>query len=75
MGRMKLAIRSYNKALKISPQNTDALLNKGTALHSSQNYAEALECYDAVLKIDKNVQWHWHTRVCLLAKLENCKMR
>jgi len=52
MGKLKLAIRSYNKAF-VSPQNIDALLNKGTALHSSQNYTKAMECYDAVLKIDK----------------------
>ena len=35
MGRIKLAIRSYDKALAISPENIDALLNKGTALHSA----------------------------------------
>jgi len=53
MGRLKLAIRSYDKALVVSPDNLDALLNKGTALHSDQKYQTAIECYDAALRIDK----------------------
>ncbi len=53
MGRLKLAIRSYDKALTISPDNLDALLNKGSALHSDQKYQNAIECYDAALRIDK----------------------
>jgi tetratricopeptide (TPR) repeat protein len=53
MGRLKLAIRSYDKVLAISPDNLDALLNKGATLHSDQKYQEAIECYDTALKIDK----------------------
>ena len=53
MGRFKLAVRSYDKALLISPDSLDALLNKGSALHSAQNYEKAIECYDTALQIDK----------------------
>ena len=55
MGKLKLAIRSYDKALDISPDNIDALLNKGSTLHSDEKYPQAIECYDSALKIDKKM--------------------
>ena len=53
MGRIKLAIKHFDRALKVSPKNLDALLNKGAALHSEGSHSEAILCYDAALKIDK----------------------
>ena len=53
MGKLKLAIRCYDKVLDISPEHLDALLNKGATLHSDQKYLEAIECYDIALKVDK----------------------
>ena len=53
MGKFKLAIYSYDKALTISPDNLDALLNKGATLHSTQKYQKAIKCYDVALSIDK----------------------
>ena len=38
MGRLKQAVRAYDKALLISPNFLDALLNKGAALHSDEKY-------------------------------------
>jgi tetratricopeptide (TPR) repeat protein len=44
---------TLHKALSISPDNIDAWINKGSALHSDQKYLDAIDCYDAVLSIDK----------------------
>ena len=53
LGRIKLAIRSYDKALAISPDNLDVLINKGSAFHLDEKYSDAISCYDVALKIDK----------------------
>ena len=53
LGRIKLSIRSFNKALQLSPKNIDALINKGSALHLSEQYLDAIACYDKALKIDQ----------------------
>ena len=53
MGKTKRAICSYDKALAIAPDNLNALLNKGAALHSNQKYIQAIKCYDEALKVDK----------------------
>ena len=53
LGRIKLAIRCFDKALEISPHNIDALINKGSALHLDKKYLNAIDCYDTALKIDK----------------------
>ena len=39
--------------MEISPKNIDALLNLGSALHTSKKYKESILCYDKALKIDK----------------------
>ena len=38
----------------MEPNNIDALVNKGSSLHSLGKYIEAINCYDLALKIDKN---------------------
>jgi tetratricopeptide (TPR) repeat protein len=48
-----LAIRSYDKALDVSPDNIDVLVNKGSAFHLDKKYSDAISCYDRALKIDK----------------------
>jgi tetratricopeptide (TPR) repeat protein len=53
LGRIKSAIRSYDKALDISSNNLDALINKGSAFHLDGKYSDAMACYDVALKIDK----------------------
>ena len=45
--------RCFDKALDISPNNIDALINKGSALHLDEKYLDAIVCYDTALKIDK----------------------
>ena len=43
----------YDKALNIKPENLDALINKGSALHTLKKYTEAISCYNTALKLDK----------------------
>jgi tetratricopeptide (TPR) repeat protein len=43
-----------DKALKIDPNNINALVIKGFALDISGNHAESLKYFDKALKIDPN---------------------
>src|SRR3989304_5328902 len=53
IGRFKQSLTLYDKALKINPKNLDALINKGTALHSLGKFNEAIILYDKALDLDK----------------------
>ena len=43
----------YDKVLAIQPKNVNAIINKGTILHTLGKYFEAISCYNTALKIDK----------------------
>jgi len=43
----------YDRVLTIQPKNLDALINKGSVLHTLQKYSEAISCYNIVLSLDK----------------------
>ena len=43
----------YDRVLTINPKNLDALINKGSVLHTLQKYSEAISCYNTVLILDK----------------------
>nr|MDO8082566.1 tetratricopeptide repeat protein [Candidatus Freyarchaeota archaeon] len=51
-GKYEEAIKFYDKALKINPQDVVALTNKGTALDQLGRYEDAVECFDNVLEIN-----------------------
>jgi len=40
--------------LNLEPKNMNALINKGSVLHTLGKYIEAISYYDIVLNIDKN---------------------
>ena len=44
----------YDRALNLQPKNMNALINKGSVLHTLEKYSEALSCYNIALNIDKN---------------------
>jgi tetratricopeptide (TPR) repeat protein len=48
-GNIKEAIKYYDKALAIQPNNTDFLVAKGDALSKLRNYTEAIKYYSKVL--------------------------
>ena len=43
----------YDRALTIKSKNLEALINKGSVLHTLQKYSEAISCYNIVLSLDK----------------------
>lgn len=51
-GRYSQAIEHYDKALKLKPEDTEAMINKGVALMKQDKYEEADECYNKVLELD-----------------------
>jgi tetratricopeptide (TPR) repeat protein len=48
-GNIKEAIKYYDKALAIQPNNTDLLVTKGDALSKLRNYTGAIKYYNKVL--------------------------
>ncbi len=54
------AMESYDRAIKIDPNNAYAWYNKGNALYALGKYNEAMESYDRAIKIDPN----YAMRIC-----------
>jgi len=63
------AIGSYDKAIEIDPDNTDAWNNKGTILGELGRHDEALKCFDKILEIDPNCAYAWSNKGIALGKL------
>jgi Flp pilus assembly protein TadD/ribosomal protein L40E len=69
LGRYDEAIASYDKALKINPNDSGAWHNRGTALGKLGRYAEALDSFNQALKIKTNDFNAWNNRGTALGKL------
>ena len=54
------AIRCYEEALNINPQNATVWSNKGTAYNVLGQYNEAIQCYDEALNIDPEYAEAWY---------------
>ena len=65
----KGAISCYNQALKIKPDDYNALLKLGIALADLGRYEEAITSYDHALKIKPNMHTAWLFRGYALADL------
>ena len=46
------AIKCYDKALSINPENTNALSNKGAALANSGDLESGMKCFNKALEIN-----------------------
>ncbi len=55
-GNYSEAIRYYDAALGVEPNNLKAWFNKANSLYMLGRYKEAIECYDKVLSIEPNNQ-------------------
>jgi len=53
-GKFSEAIRYYDAALELVPDNFRALHNKGLALFALNKFEKAIECYDHALKVSPN---------------------
>jgi len=54
------ALKPYNKALTVNPNDTTALNNKGVELTSQKKYERAMECFDKVLELDPEDVAAWY---------------
>lgn len=50
------AMKCYDKAIKINPEDNKAYFNKGNALNALDKHEEAIECYDKAIKINPSIQ-------------------
>jgi tetratricopeptide (TPR) repeat protein len=56
------AIKYYDRALKINPKCTQALVNKGITLINNKSGEEGIECLDAALDLDPDDQDIWYLK-------------
>ncbi len=54
-GDSEKALGYFESALEIDPENTEALIKKGTALEGLRKFAEAIETYDRALAADPSL--------------------
>jgi tetratricopeptide (TPR) repeat protein len=55
-GRYDQAIADYSAALRIDPQLTSAMLNRGWAFYLKEDYQTAMADFDAALKLDPEMR-------------------
>jgi len=68
--RYEDAIKCYDEALKINPEDAFAWNNKGIALDNLGRYDEAIACYDEALKINPEDAFAWYNKGIALKRLE-----
>jgi curved DNA-binding protein CbpA len=71
LGKYDEAIKCYDKAIEIDPDNSVVWNNKGLALSSLGKYDEAIKCYDKVIEIDPNDADAWNNKGLALSSLGN----
>jgi tetratricopeptide (TPR) repeat protein len=49
------ALASFDEALALDPEHTDAMLKRGAALERLQRLNEAIECYDRAIAVDSSM--------------------
>jgi tetratricopeptide (TPR) repeat protein len=67
LGQYEAAIAAYDQALKIKPDDHEALNNKGIALRRLGQYEAAIAAYDQALAIKPDQHEAWDNKGCALA--------
>jgi tetratricopeptide (TPR) repeat protein len=67
---MEKKIEAYDKVLKINPNDTTTLNNKGVQLVRQTKYTQAIKSFDKVLGIDPEDAIALHNRNLVKEKLE-----
>ncbi|MCX6841550.1 MAG: serine/threonine-protein kinase [candidate division WOR-3 bacterium] len=70
LGRCEEAIRCFDKALELDPQEALAWDNKGSSLDSLGRYEEAIRCYDKALELDPRNAAVWYNKGLSLDSLD-----
>jgi eukaryotic-like serine/threonine-protein kinase len=73
LGRYEEAIDSYDRALKINPEDSDTWANRGYSLDKLGRCKEAVVSYDHALKINPENYNTWTKLGASLHKLGRCK--
>jgi tetratricopeptide (TPR) repeat protein len=68
--RFDESLQCQDVAVKLDPDNANALLGKGLALHGAGKYAESLEIYDMLIKDDADFPQAWFNKACSFAKMD-----
>ena len=56
IGKVYKALKSFDRALEISPSFAEAYYRKGVTLEKLRRYKEAIQCYEEALKLDPNLE-------------------
>jgi tetratricopeptide (TPR) repeat protein len=68
-GKMRDAIKYFEKVIKLDPSIPIVWCSKGTALLDLENYEEAIENYDRSLQLDPEMSFAWGLRGIAFHKL------
>ncbi len=71
LGNHKLALEAYDLALKIKPNDAEALVNKGSTYNDIKNYVLALEILECVIKIRPDIPVAWFNKGLALNNLNS----
>jgi tetratricopeptide (TPR) repeat protein len=63
------AIKAYDKAIEINPNDSDVWYNKGLALDSLNKSDEAIKAYDKAIEINPQYSLAWYNKGRALYKL------
>jgi len=69
LGRLDEAVESYSSAIRIKPDNADALINRGLALQALHRNSEALADYDRAARLRPTDSRVWTSRGKVLGRL------
>jgi Flp pilus assembly protein TadD len=64
LGRYEQAIASFDKAVKIKPDDHSAWYNKGIALEKLGRYEQAIASFDKAVKLNQTTTQLGTTRYC-----------
>jgi len=71
----KDALQSFDMAVKLKPDFTGALVNKGNCYYMLQDYPSAIKTFEAVLQYDPNSQIAFKNLSTLYGMLGNNEMQ
>ena len=71
LGRLEEAIKSYDKAIEIKPDNDNAWFNRGIALRQLGRLEEAIKSYDKAIKIKPDCENAFYNKACCYALQNN----
>ncbi len=72
-GKLRLALKAFDKVLSENPQHFPALFHKGNTLLKLKRYEEALETYENASRINPDHPGIWNNTGFALVKLDRLK--